>query len=253
MHLARFLIPADLPLQKGQETEIQGAEARHLARVLRARRGQDIELIDGCCRLARARVIWSKPERVGVEILNVKTMPDDRVPVNLITGLLKAEKMDLLIQKTAEIGIKSIRPVLTEYTVPKIREPGAGKKIRRWRQIARQALKQCRGVAAMDIYPVSTLKEALSQVRGEGLPVVLDHTSDAPNLLDVLCKRACNYLPVYLVVGAEGGLSPQEVETCYSLNFLPASLGSRILRAETAAIAAAAVTQLFINADRWKM
>ncbi len=254
MHPLRFLMPADARVQAGETLEINGQEARHLATVLRARRGQNVELVDGYGRLARARVIQTGRGKVDLEISGVETLPDDRVPIDLITGMLKAEKMDLLIQKMAEIGIKSVRPVLTDHTVPRISRTRVDNRIHRWRQIVRQTLKQCRGINATEIYPVCSLEEALSLPDEETcMSIILDHTSGAPGLLDRVGNQGARSLrSVRLLVGPEGGFSTGELKACRRKGFLTASLGRRTLRAETAAIASVAAIRLVMDTKGWR-
>ncbi len=230
---------------------MQGPEARHLVRVLRAQKGQYLELVDGCCRLVEAGVSWVKSGEVGLQVLRVLYLQDDRLPLEVIIGVLKGEKMDLVVQKVSEIGARALWPVTTEHTVPRLSKDQCSRKMRRWQEVARQALKQCKGIAVTEIRPITELKKAVSERDAPGLNIVLDHSSRAKNLLDVLEKHkdlgSRSNPTLRLLVGPEGGLSSKELAMCLSQGFVPASLGERILRAETATIGAVMTAALFLS------
>ncbi len=250
MHPRRFLIPPGTPLQEGRELVLEGREAKHLGRVLRARAGTRVELADGAGLLVQAEVTGRRSGRIRLRVLQVERGQDDRLPLEVLVGILKGEKMDLVIQKVSEIGARSIQPVITEHTVPRLDRHQERKKVKRWRETARQALKQCRATTATLVHGVSTLEEALDERRCSA-GIVLDAAHGARNLVEVLHDPGI--LPpgkdgaIRILIGPEGGLSRGELDLCLRRGLVPASLGKRVLRAETAAIGATLVTALFLE------
>ena len=220
----------------GDAVVVTGPEARHLVRVLRMGVGSRARLKDGCGRAFYATIISSDGAEVRFELHEETECRDDTLPLVLMPAIIKGKRMDWLIQKACELGVRCIQPVVTERTVSK---PGRdGSRVRRWREIAVQALKQCRG-------------NILTRVNA---PVPLETLVDnTPVLLKFMLSEGgnCHFLPeelmkmevgmeIGIISGPEGGFSSREAEMCQQAGFKPVSLGSRILRAETASICAAA-------------
>jgi 16S rRNA (uracil1498-N3)-methyltransferase len=198
-------------------------EAHHL-KVRRVRLGEGVVVLNG--RGQEARGLLVARDRVMVEEVRKNLSREPGVRLTLYLGLLKGEKMDLVVQKATELGVEAVIPLVTGRCVPRPRPS----RVERWRAIAREALKQCGGTllprieAPMELARVTLEGEGWLLWEGEGhrfLP------------RDGVEGR------VALAVGPEGGWEPQEVDFLVSRGFQPVTLGPRILRAETAAIVGA--------------
>jgi 16S rRNA (uracil1498-N3)-methyltransferase len=216
---------------------LTGGEAHHILRVLRLGPGSIVNLVDDTGTVAGARILWEDGRTLGMELTGAGTPTEDRLPVELVVGLLKKSRMDWLIQKATELGAAAIRPVTTEHTVVKIHDDDSERRVARWREIARQALKQCRGHLAPTIHPLTPLHNVLEDSPGHGAKLVLWESEKRKGLLSAWREQG-NTVPLTIVVGPEGGFSMKEIAACEKAGFHRASLGSRTLRAETAAIAA---------------
>jgi 16S rRNA (uracil1498-N3)-methyltransferase len=218
---------------------LTGGEAHHMLRVLRLGRGSIVNLVDDTGTVARAKILWENGHSLGMELTAAGIRTEDRLPVELVVGLLKKSRMDWLIQKATELGAAAIRPVTTEHTVVRIRDDDSEQRRGRWREIARQALKQCRGHLAPTIHPLASLYDVLEDSSSHGAKLVLWEAESDTDLLSAWREQG-NTVPLTIVVGPEGGFSMNEIVACERAGFHRASMGSRTLRAETAAIAALA-------------
>ncbi len=207
---------------------LAGAEAHHASRVLRIRAGETISVADGSGRVLDA-VVTKIGEMVEARvILEHECRPPQPVLV-LHQGVAKGEKMDLVIQKSVELGARRIVPFLAERTLVRWDEGKREKARSRWSEIARAAAKQCRSPWLTEIGPV--LEGTAGVESEEGTVVVLDE--EAERLLrEVLPDRAPERMA--LVVGPEGGLTRGEVLAMQEAGAAAVSLGERILRTETA-------------------
>jgi len=248
MSLPRFLISSDA-LSGSQGTfTLTGGEAHHLSRVRRLGPGSFVELIDGSGVTARAKVIRVNGPEVGLHIVEVLEQQDDRLPIMLIVALLKGDRMAWMIQKATELGVQSICPVITRHTVIKIDAEKTGGHLARWKEIAMQSLKQCRGSLAPTIHPAVSLEEALEKISYAKARILLWESEKKRSLLSAWRDQG-NAAPVIVIAGPEGGLSREEVLACEGAGFSAATMGKRILRSETAAIGAAAALAAVITSD----
>jgi 16S rRNA (uracil1498-N3)-methyltransferase len=214
---------------------VDGDEHHHLSRVLRARPGDAITLFDGAGGEVRARIV--RIDRDQTELTAdtndaaVAAAPVE-TPLVLLTAVPKGGRMDFLVQKCCELGVTRIVPIITERSVVR---PEPGKRAR-WEKIAREAARQC---GRADV-PAVAAPTALAAALAAELPerrIVLSPEAGGRPLRALLPERAATAL----LVGPEGGLAATEVEAARAAGFQPASLGSRILRVETAAIVAVAL------------
>ncbi len=246
--LSRFLISPDSPLKAQGTITLAGREAHHLIHVRHLGPGDLVELIDGSGRVARARVIWIDRRQVGLDIIEIQRQEDDCLPIELIVALPKKNRMDWIIEKATELGVQTIRPVVTEHTVVKLDNKRAERRLERWKEIARQALKQCRGGLPPVIYPLLPLKQSLDNGPGAGAKLLLWESERLQTLYSAWRDQA-KAIPVTIIVGPEGGLSKEEVVICRDAGFIPATMGLRILRSETAAIGAVAALAAYMLSD----
>jgi 16S rRNA (uracil1498-N3)-methyltransferase len=238
-----------LPRASGQWVEIPETEARHLISVLRLGPGDEVELLDGRGLTAKARLEF-RGKAPGATLIG-NPLGDPRrlsFPVHLALSILKGEAMEWAIEKAVELGVRSLTPLETEFTVVNIRKKGAENFQERWQRIADQALKQCGRLDRMEIRPARDIEAALSEKE----PLFwLDEDLAANGAPELHLGAVASALPegseIRLLIGPEGGLSPSEKSRLLQLTggenraIKRVHLGSLILRAETAALAGAAI------------
>ena len=217
------------------ETELDGDEAEHLTRVLRAEIGQQYEICDGA-RLYLGEIVEARKHAVRFRILEELPAAEPAVRISLLMSLIKFERFEWTVEKATELGVDTIVPVQAERS-DKGLELAARKRVERWRKIARAAGQQSHRIHLPEIPPPVALPQALSR---EGRRIYLE---EAPGCA-LLLKAVSSPKPgetVAILIGPEGGWTDRERSQLAAANWTPASLGPQILRSETAAIAAVAV------------
>ncbi len=214
---------------------LTGDHADHLVRVLRARAGQEFDIAAGT-RVRRGRVLTVADGRVefelGEEIPGVAT-----ASVSLLLSIFKFDRMEWAIEKCTELGVARILPLIARRTDAHLASASA-KRVERWRRIALQAAEQSRRSAAPEVGSPLRLQEAAGL--SADLRIVLAESEMQTQLRDVV-SSAGSANEVLLAVGPEGGWTNDELALFRTGGWVFASLGARILRAETAAIAASAI------------
>ena len=233
-----------LPLEGRPETiHIAGEKARYLINVLRSHVGDEIMVLDGKGSSYSAEITSIKKKELLARVNRV--IPYDaesKINIILIQGLLKGEKMDLIIQKTTELGVNDIVPVATERS--QLRET---RKAPRWKKIAEDASRQCGRPHVPKIHDLLPFQELFAPSspcaqyfrESRGLLFWEEGGMKLTEAKDVL--GGCRSLMIS--IGPEGGFTKEEARMAQSRGFLITSMGNRILRAETAAIAATALVQ----------
>ncbi len=216
---------------------LTGAHAAHLSRTLRARVGQEFEV--ACGETVRRGIVASvSDERVEFE-LGDEVAASDSVPITLLLAVFKFDRMEWAIEKCTELNVTFIVPVIARRTEKHL-ALAAEKRVERWRRIAREASEQARRVTPPEIGEPVKLSAALDVAAD--LRIVLAETEREQGLSDILGARL-NSPSLALAVGAEGGWTPDELQSFEQAGWIAASLGTTILRAETAAIAAVAIAR----------
>lgn len=224
---------------------LTGDQAVHLARVLRAEPGQIFDVVAGGF-LHRAEITSVSEENV-LFTLHEELESDTALPLHLLLAIFKFDHMEWAIEKATELGVSYITPILARRTEKHLSQ-AAAKRTDRWRRIALEASKQSRRTTVPEIADAVTLKAALEQEKSP-TKILLSETEQAATLPAVLSAsaRPTGYEPVALAIGPEGGWTPEEMTLFISQHWQPVTLGPRILRAETAAIAAIAITSSHLN------
>jgi len=221
----------------GNEAALTGEHADHLVRVLRARVGQEFDIASGDV-VRHGRILAIKPGRVefelGEEVLLTACSPN----VTLLLAIFKFDRMEWAIEKCTELGISRIVPVIARRTDAHLAS-AAAKRVERWQRIAIQAAEQSRRVAPPEIAAPVKLHEAATLNTGT-LRIVLAESEKEGLLRDLLAEPAG--AEILLAIGPEGGWTDDELRLFEKEGWISASLGSAILRAETAAIAAVVIT-----------
>jgi 16S rRNA (uracil1498-N3)-methyltransferase len=220
----------------GNVAALTGHHADRLVRVLRAAVGQEFDIVAGST-VRRGHIVSVAPTRVEFEL--GEEIPAARMPkVTLLLAVFKFDRMEWAIEKCTELGVARIVPVITRRTDAHLASV-AGKRAERWRRIAHQAAEQSRRTIPPEIAPPFKLREAVAI--SASLRVVLAETEQQTQLRDVL-NAPEGEVEVLLAIGPEGGWTEDELQLFQREGWIAASLGSTILRAEPAAIAATAIT-----------
>ncbi|MBR5010421.1 MAG: 16S rRNA (uracil(1498)-N(3))-methyltransferase [Clostridia bacterium] len=232
----RFLLSAQ-DINGGLATLSQD-EAKHALKVLRLSDGDEVEAMDGQGRAWRGTLRVNGRE-VGIEL--DAPLPSTEAPVELTVymGLVKGEKLELIAQKLTEIGVSRLVPVRMERSVMQIAPADAAKKLERPRRIAKEALKQCGRTREMEITDPLDFPSLCEKVSRHQKCFVFWENARDVRLLDVF-RQQPELNDLACVIGPEGGISEKEMEALICAGACPLTLGKRILRAETAAIAASA-------------
>jgi 16S rRNA (uracil1498-N3)-methyltransferase len=222
----------------GRRAALTGAHADHLIRVLRARVGQEFDVSAGSV-LYRACVASIADHRVEFELqeeLTASTFPQ----ITLVLTVIKFDRMEWAIEKCTEIGVSRFIPLLAARTDTHLAS-ASFKRVERWRRIAREASEQSRRISPPEIDNPLKLKQVMALSHGGIWLSESDKTSALMNVLRTKSKEN----GLFLAVGPEGGWTESEEKLFSDSGWMAASLGATILRAETAAIAAAVIaTQL---------
>jgi 16S rRNA (uracil1498-N3)-methyltransferase len=228
----------DRSLISPAEVSIEGSDARHLAVVRRAQIGDSITVSDGAGRVIEARIVSAAPTRIRAEIVSEKKL--DRSPPHLTVfqGLAKGEKVDLAVQKLVEIGVDEIVVVRAGRTVPRWDTKKIDQARVRWTGIAREAAKQSRQPWLPSVLGPIHIEEAAALLDGR-LPALLA----VPGAHRPLGSAIPETVPeqMSLIIGPEGGLTEDEIAVFVGRGAVPVSLGSQILRTETASLIVAAI------------
>ncbi|MHA7854605.1 16S rRNA (uracil(1498)-N(3))-methyltransferase [Marinobacter shengliensis] len=228
----------DSPLQAGSLCELDENAANHVGRVLRMQPGQELRLFNGDGQDYTATITQAGKKNVQVEITGAETNNTES-PLNIILGqtLSKGDRMDYAVQKAVEIGATTIVPLTTERSDVKLKGDREEKRLRHWQQVAISAAEQCGRARVPNILPVMTVAEWLQYSQTADLRLVLHHRTEQS--LNTLTKPGS----VALMIGPEGGLTADEINLAEQNGFLPVALGPRVLRTETAPVAAIALCQ----------
>lgn len=211
-------------------------EARHLREVLRLKAGDEVQVFDGAGREFQAVVSQARREFAELELRDEIEPPKPESPLQLTlaVALLKGEKFDLVVQKGTELGVDKFIPLVTRYADIRLRDEGdAEKRVTRWQRIALEAAKQC----GRSVVPEVTAPAQFASVIGEDRCLMFSERGGQGLNTDL---KADN---LTAIIGSEGGWSDDELDQARAAGVPILTLGGRILRAETAAIAAAVLLQ----------
>ena len=230
-------------LSTGSEVLLPDAAAYHVARVLRLRAGAPLVLFDGSGADFRGEVVAVEGDRVRVSVGERSAgLRESPLAITLVQAVSRGERMDWTLQKATELGVRRIQPVLSARSVVRLDEQQAAKKLRHWQAIVAAACEQCgRSVLPLVEAPLE-LPRYFAGPRGEGRRLVLSPDA-ARSVATVAARLDGDVTGVELLIGPEGGLEATEVAAAALAGFEPVRLGPRVLRTETAGIAALAVLQ----------
>lgn len=229
-----------LPLQTGCEFDLDRESVHHLLQVLRMKPGVSITLFNGDGRDYCGVIIDCSRKSVKVAISSHSDEePPPILSINLGLGVSKGERMDFAIQKSVELGVTGITPLLTEHTVVRLPTQRRENRQEHWKRVATAACEQSGRRRLPDVGNILPLHEWLLRANDSSATgIMLDHRASV-----TLDRLACTGPTVNLLVGPEGGLSPEERKLAQAARFEGVCLGPRVLRTETAPLAAISAIQ----------
>ncbi|BCR04819.1 hypothetical protein DESUT3_18880 [Desulfuromonas versatilis] len=211
-----------------------------------ARPGEILTVCDPQQTFYRARLSSLEPGRASVVPFEVFARPpESALAIEVYQALPQKERFELILQKLTEVGVARIVPYRSSRSISLEERDCGQKKSHRWAEVVLRASRQCRRARLPELFPMLGWEEAISLAGQADLKLML-YEGDAPWTLSEALDRE-RPVRIALLVGPEGGFTPAEVEQAGHLGFLPVSLGSRILRTETAAIVGAALVQFSLG------
>ncbi|MBE0625748.1 MAG: 16S rRNA (uracil(1498)-N(3))-methyltransferase [Burkholderiales bacterium] len=228
----------DLPLSPGSEIALPEYAARHAVTVLRLQVGDTVHLFNGGGGEYRASLVAVNKREARVRLAGfLAAERESPVDITLALGISAGERMDYSLQKATELGVTAIQPLATERSVVKLAGERADKRLQHWQHVVIAACEQCGRNRVPAVAPVQKFYAYLAAPdRNKRLLLLSPGASTS-------LKRVAPAASAVLLIGAEGGLAPAEYEAALAGGFEPVSLGPRILRTETAPVAALAVLQ----------
>jgi len=227
------------------QISVTGEKAQYLTNVLRCKKGDELIVFDGSGECLKTRIANAGRKGVTCEVLEKYLCEaDSHLDITLVQGLLKGGKMDLIIQKTTELGVKNIIPAITERC-----QVRGTRKLDRWKKVAAEASRQSgRSVIPvihepLDLRSIFTMN---SSIENHGF---IFYEEGGMSLSQAMQPNRIHHksLPVYIFIGPEGGFTSEEISFAKEKGLLIVSFGKRILRAETAAISAVALIQFLFG------
>jgi 16S rRNA (uracil1498-N3)-methyltransferase len=236
--LPRFYCAGDL--SQGATRDLPEAAAHHAGRVLRLTVGDAVTVFNGAGGESDARILSIGKDHVSVRVGAWRSREvEPSVRVVLLQGLSARERMDFTVQKAVELGAAEIFPIEMRRSVMRLAEERAARRVEHWQNLAVAACEQCGRNRVPDVHPVSALPDWLgAHSAAPGEQRLILSTSADRRLRDLPAPQA-----LLLLAGPEGGFAPEELEMVQGCGFIAVRLGPRVLRTETAALAALAAIQ----------
>ena len=257
--MSRFYVPQ--AAVKGNSIHISGKEAHHILDVMRLKVSDEVVVFDGTGNEYTGIVKEARNKSLLVEIIRTrKTGIQQGCNITLIQALPKKEKMDYIVEKATELGVNVVMPVTTARTIPDWNESKKAQVVERWKKISLEAAKQCGRANLPEIMPIVTLEEAIrhceepkatkqskaeiaSPLKGLAmttcdLKLIAALSDNAIKLKDAL--KGSHGANTAIAIGPEGDFTPEEIELAAKAGFKVVSLGPRVLKSDTAGLAALA-------------
>lgn len=221
----------------GGTINIIGEDVKHIKNVLRYKVGDELEVCDDIQIRYQTKISEFKEESIILEIIDI-IEKDTEIPfkIDIYQGLPKSDKMDLIVQKTTELGVNGIIPVLTDRVIVKVEKGNESKKSDRWNKIALEASKQSGRQRVPVVEKIVNLENVVENLSEYDIVIVPFECEKDCSIKSVL-KNITKHDKIAIVVGPEGGFSDRDIATLKKLkNMCEVSLGKRILRTETAGV-----------------
>ena len=236
--IERWRYPRFFAHTDGETAVITGEDAKHIGTVLRMKAGELAVLCDGEGEDCLCRITAVSKDIVEFEVIDrQRNEAEPSVIVTLYQCMPKGDKMDFIVQKAVELGVGKVVPVLSKRCVSRPDEKSFAKKIQRWQKIAEEAAKQCGRGKVPEIGEQKDLKAAVQEY-SQSKKGILFYECGGVGLTEIIDRSAGE---IGIFVGSEGGFEAEEAEFARAHGIAVATLGKRILRCETAPLAALAV------------
>ena len=249
MRLTRVYVEA--PVAAGKRLVIAGSAANHITRVLRLRSGDALTVFDGSGGEFGARIEEFRKDSVVVTVEEHRPLDrESPLPLTLAQGISRGERMDWIIQKATELGTSRIVPLFTKRSVVRLDEKQADRKLQHWRAIAIAACEQCGRNKVPELAAPIDFFDVLPADASGATRLLLSPTGDLriEDLEDMGQNAPLNMRRgITVLIGPEGGLEDVEQEAALAAGFKAVRLGPRVLRTETAAIAALTIIQRYFG------
>ena len=235
-------------IEKKNSIELPPDKSCHAISVMRCKTGDDLTVFDGCGKSYLARISWIQKKVVSIDIIE-ELVSVTESPLNLVLcqGILKGEKMDLVVQKATELGINKIVPLISARC--QVRET---RRTQRWQKITEEASEQCGRSVVPEIIKPQAFGDFLETIIPSSPPKGIIFWEKGGVAPDEALEEVGMPIrgPLFLCIGPEGGFEPSEVDMAEAIGFVRATLGMRILRADTAAVAAVALIQFLAGKNK---
>lgn len=232
----RFYVPSDW--LDGDTVTVTGAEYNHMINVMRLRVGDGVILCYGDGKDNHAEIAEVGKQSARVRVISTEdNLSEPSAEVTVFQALPKGDKLDLIVQKCSELGIRRIVPFVSKYTQMK----SESVKSERLRRVAVESAKQCGLARVLEVSEPVKWKDIIPQLAGYDLIVHPYEAAVEPDMKSVLKAAGNGLKKVALIIGSEGGFDPQEAAALSGIGAKQVTLGRRILRTETAAIAVSAI------------
>lgn len=242
--MSRFYIPKGSV--KGKEISVSGEEAHHILDVMRLKKLDKVTAFDGEGAEYSGFIKSAGRNSLIIEITSERPVSRREVsPITLIQSIPKKDKMDYIVEKATELGVARIVPVVSSRTIVRWDEQKRAAHTERWRSIAKEAAKQCGRTTIPQIDDIKKFKDAFKETGMQALKLMAALTDRATGLKDALAGFKEG--PIALAIGPEGDFTPDEISEAEERGFKVVSLGQRVLKSDTAGLAAVAALNYEFN------
>lgn len=234
----------------GSEIIIEGTDVNHIKNVLRMKTGEEVMISNGTDKHYICSIMTISEQQVVAKIVDIDTNSTELpVKLYLFQGLPKADKMELIIQKSVELGVHEIIPVAMKRCVVKLDTKKEKSKLARWQGIAENAAKQSKRMVIPNIARVMNFKEAVAYAKSLDYNIIPYEFANGMERSKQVVKSLSQYKSVGIFIGPEGGFEEAEIAYAKENNMQIISLGKRILRTETAGLTALSVIMFELEQD----
>jgi len=220
------------------------AQLHHLRDVLRIKPPETVEVFDNEGNEYVSEVVEIGPDMAKLEIREKKIPKGSGISITVACAIPKKVKMDDIVDKLTQLGVECIIPLETERVIVRLDKQKKAERFERWKKIALSAVKQSHGGRLTQVKPISTLKGLFSHLDEFGLKLIPTLEGNRENLKEILDREYKKLKNMIVLIGPEGDFTPGEIAQAEQAGFLPVSLGERVLRVDTAAIAVASFIKL---------
>ncbi len=238
----RFFIKTNVSENQSEIIIDEKSDVKHITKALRVRIGEEIEICDSKGDEYITKVTSLELDRVLCDIISkVKKNRESNISIELYQGLAKGSKMDTIIQKSVELGVNKVIPMMTKRSIVKLDKKSESKKIERWQKIADEAAKQSKRSFIPIVENVMDIKEVIEKSDSYDLMIIAYELESTQKLKEII--RDKEYKNIAVLIGPEGGFSEEEVSKSLESGLTTISLGKRILRTETAGVTCISILQ----------